>query len=81
MLEVGNRTVASGKSMLAILWNSDGFHVVTMLPPRTSFNIPWFINEHLAPLVEKFSPAGWSVGRRKLVVPIDNDKFDRCKTN
>jgi hypothetical protein len=66
--------------MLIFLWNPDGFHVVTMLPPRTSLNIPWFINEHLVLLVEKFPPAGWSAGRRKLEVPIDNAPTHNSRT-
>jgi hypothetical protein len=36
--EVGNRTIASMKTLLIVLWNPHGFHVVTMLPPGESFN-------------------------------------------
>jgi hypothetical protein len=43
-----------------------------MLPPRTSFNASWFIDGNLVPWVESFLPAGWSAGRRKPVVHIDN---------
>jgi hypothetical protein len=35
--EVANRTIASQKSMLIVVWNPDGFHVVAILPVRHSF--------------------------------------------
>jgi hypothetical protein len=31
--EVENRTIASTKTMLTVLWNPHGFYIVTMLPP------------------------------------------------
>jgi hypothetical protein len=43
-----------------------------MLPPRASFNASRFIDGNLVPLFEKFFPARWSAGRRKLGVHIDN---------
>jgi hypothetical protein len=43
-----------------------------MLPPRVSFSASRFIDGNLIPLAEKFFLAGWSAGRRKLVVHIDN---------
>jgi hypothetical protein len=52
--EVANRTIASQKSMLAGLWNPDAFHVVTILPARHSFRAPWFRDQNLQPLVDKF---------------------------
>jgi hypothetical protein len=58
--------------MLIVLWNPQRFYIVTMLHPRASFNASWFIDGNLAPLVEKFFPAGWLGGRRKLVVHIDS---------
>jgi hypothetical protein len=54
--EITRRTVASRKSILAVLWNSHGFHVVPILPLRASFNASWFIDGNLVPLVEKFFP-------------------------
>jgi hypothetical protein len=58
--------------MMTVLWNFQGFHVVTMLPPRTSFNASWFIDVNLVPLLENFFLAWWSAGQRKLIVHIDN---------
>jgi hypothetical protein len=45
-----------------------------MLPPRVSFNVnaSWFIDGNLVLSLEKCFPAGWSAGRRKQVVYIDN---------
>jgi histone-lysine N-methyltransferase SETMAR len=77
--EVENRTVASRKSMLTVLWNPHGFHVVTMLPPRASFTAPWLIDGNLVPLLDKFFPTGWSPGQRKLVVHIDNAAVHNSK--
>jgi hypothetical protein len=62
--------------MPTVVWNLYGYHVVTMLPPRTLFNASWFIDVNLVPLVEKFFPAGWSTRQRKLVVNIDNALAD-----
>jgi hypothetical protein len=70
--EVENRTIASRKSMLAILWNPDESYCVTMLSPRASFNTAWFTNGNSVRLLEKFIPAGWNAGRGKLVVHIEN---------
>jgi hypothetical protein len=47
--DVENRTVASRRSMLIILWYLHGFHVVTMPPPRVSFNGSWLIDGSLVP--------------------------------
>jgi hypothetical protein len=58
--------------MLAVLWNPQGFHAVAMLSPRVSFNVSWFIDGNLVPLVENFFPADWSAWRRKLVLHIEN---------
>jgi hypothetical protein len=44
--------------MLTVVWNPEGFHVVTMFLPRASFNASWFIDGNLAPLLEKFLVAG-----------------------
>jgi hypothetical protein len=41
---------------------SHGLHVVTILPPRASFNALWFIDGDLVFLVETFLPVGWSAG-------------------
>jgi hypothetical protein len=70
--EVENRTVASEKSMLTVLWNLHGFHVVTMLPPGTSFIASSLINENFIPFFDKFSRAGRSPEQRKPVVRSDN---------
>jgi hypothetical protein len=51
---------------------SPWFHVAAMLPPRASFNASWFIDGNLVSLVEKFFSAGWSAGKRKLGVYINN---------
>jgi hypothetical protein len=40
--------------MFALVWNPHMFHVITMLPSRVSFKVSWFVDENLAPLVEKF---------------------------
>jgi hypothetical protein len=60
--EVENRTVMSSKSLLIVLCNPYGFHVIAMLPSTASFNTSWFMDENLIPLVEKFFPAEWSTG-------------------
>jgi hypothetical protein len=58
--------------MLIALWNPHGFYVVTMLPPRAPFNVSWFIDGSVVPLVEKFFPVGLSAERSKLVVRYNN---------
>jgi hypothetical protein len=63
--EVANRTIASQRSMSTILWNPDGFHVVTILPAGQSFTAPWFIDRNLQPLIDKFFPDGRRPGERK----------------
>jgi hypothetical protein len=60
MSEVENRNIAAMKTMLTVLWNPDGLHVVTMLPPGESFNASWFIDQNLVPLVQSFFPSGGS---------------------
>jgi hypothetical protein len=37
-LKVDNRTIASMKTVLTVLWNPHGFHVVIILPPDESFD-------------------------------------------
>jgi hypothetical protein len=71
-LEVANKTIATGKSVLTALWNPHGFHVVIMLPPGASFNATWFIEQNLVPLLDAFFPNGPDPTERKLVVHIDN---------
>jgi hypothetical protein len=58
--DVENRVIACTKSMLTVLWNPQGFHVVTMLPPGELSNASWFIDQNLLPLVQSFFPSGWS---------------------
>jgi hypothetical protein len=48
----------SEKSLLAILWNPHGFHVVTMLRPGDSFNASWLVDGNFVSLAEKLFPAG-----------------------
>jgi hypothetical protein len=67
--------------MLPVSWNPHQFHIVTKLPPRASFNASWFIDGNRVPLVEKFTPAGWSAERRKLIVCIDNALAHSSRTN
>jgi putative flippase GtrA len=55
-----NTTIASAKTMLMVLWNPHGFHVVTMLPLGESFNASWFIDQNIVPLIQSFFPSGWS---------------------
>jgi hypothetical protein len=40
------------KSMPTALWNPQGFHVVTMHPPRASFNASCFIDGKVVPWLE-----------------------------
>jgi hypothetical protein len=63
--EVANRTIASQKSMSTVLWNPDGFQAVTILPTRQSFTAPWFIDQNLQPLIDKFFPDGQRPGERR----------------
>jgi hypothetical protein len=70
--EVANRTIATRKSMLTVLWNSHGFHVVTMLSPGASLNATWFIEQNLVRLLDAFFPNGPDPMQRKLVVHIAN---------
>jgi hypothetical protein len=56
--QVENRIIPSRKSMPSVLWNSHGFHVMTMLHARASFASPWFIDQNLILLVEKFFSMG-----------------------
>jgi histone-lysine N-methyltransferase SETMAR len=72
MPEVENRTIASTKTMLTVLWNPHGFHVVTMLPPGESLNALRFRDQNLAPLIQSFFPSGWSPRQNKLMVHVDN---------
>jgi hypothetical protein len=58
--------------MLTVLWNHHGFHIVTMLPPKASFNTSWLIDGNLISLFDKFFQAVWTEKQRKLVVYIDN---------
>jgi hypothetical protein len=69
---VENRTIASRKSTLTVLWNFRGFHVVTVLPPGASFNASWPFDENFVSLLDIFFPVGWSAGQRKMVAQIDN---------
>jgi hypothetical protein len=69
--EAENRIIASKKTMLTVLWNLHGFHVVTMLPSGELFNVLWFIDQDLVPLVQSFFASGWSP-RQKMIVHIDN---------
>jgi hypothetical protein len=70
--EVANRTIASQKTMLTVLWNPDGFHVAMILPARHSFTAPWFIDQNLQPMIDKFFQNGRRPGQRKLGVHVDN---------
>jgi hypothetical protein len=54
MPEVENKTIHSRKSMPTVLWNPHGFPVMTMLHSRVLFDAPWFVDQNLIPLVEKF---------------------------
>jgi hypothetical protein len=63
--EVADRTIASQKSMSTISWNPDGFHIATILPARESFTAPWFIDQNLQQLIDKFFPNGRRPGERK----------------
>jgi hypothetical protein len=58
--QVENRTIASTKTTLTILWNPHGFHVVIMLAAGESFKASWFIDQNLIPLVKRFFPSDWS---------------------
>jgi hypothetical protein len=69
---MANRTIASRKTILTGLWNSHGFHVVTMLPRGTFFNASWLIDQHLVPLLDRFFPGGRDPRQKELVVQIDN---------
>jgi hypothetical protein len=53
--DVENRTIASTKTTLTVRWNPHGFRVVTVLPPGESFNVLWFIDQNLVPLVQFLS--------------------------
>jgi histone-lysine N-methyltransferase SETMAR len=58
--------------MLAVFWNPDGFHVVPIWPASHSFTAPWFIDQNLQPLIDKFFQNGRRPSSRKLVVHVDN---------
>jgi transposase len=77
--EVANRTIATRKSMLTVLRNPHGFHVVTMLPPGASFNATWFIEQNLVPLTDAFFPNDPDPMQRKSVVHIDNASADNAR--
>jgi hypothetical protein len=70
--DVPNRTIATGKDMVTVFWNPDGFHVVTILPKGASFNTAWFTDGNLVPLRDQFFPGGRRPGQRKLMVHVDN---------
>jgi transposase len=61
--EVANRTIASPKNMLTVMWNPHGFHAVTILPPGPSCNAATFIDHNLVPLIAKFYPIAWNPGQ------------------
>jgi hypothetical protein len=50
-----------------------------MIPPGASFNPPWLIGGNFVPLLDKFFPAEWSAGQRKLVVHVDNVPVHRSR--
>jgi hypothetical protein len=70
--EVEDGIRALRKSALTALWDLHSFHIVTMPPPRASFNGSRFFDRDLIPLLEKLFPAGWSAGRRKPGVYLDS---------
>jgi hypothetical protein len=61
--EVANRTIASPKNMLIVLWKPHGFHVVTTLHLGASHNAATFIDQNLVPLIAKFYLLGWNQGQ------------------
>jgi histone-lysine N-methyltransferase SETMAR len=65
--EIANRTIASTRNMLTVLWNPHGFHVIT------------FFDQNLVPLIDKFFPLGWNPVQRKLAVHIDNAPVHNSK--
>jgi hypothetical protein len=50
--------IPSRKNMPTVLWNPHEFHVMTMMRAGESFDAPWFIDQNLIPLAEKFSSMG-----------------------
>jgi hypothetical protein len=67
-----NRTIASRKSMLTVLWNPHEFHIVTMLPLGISFKASWFVDQNLVHLLHRFFAGGWDRGQRKFLVHLGN---------
>jgi hypothetical protein len=53
-----NKTIATKKHVLTVVWNPDGFQVVTILPTGASFNSAWFINGNLVPARDHVFPGG-----------------------
>ena len=61
-------TVQTPKMMLTIVWNTEGFHVVEILPKGAKFNADYFCNSILRALV----PDDGDWGQRKMVIHADN---------
>jgi transposase len=61
-------TAQAPKLILTIVWNTDRFHVVEILPKAAWFNADYFCNSILRGLL----PDDGDVGRKKMVIQADN---------
>jgi transposase len=74
--EPGTRTrrgIDRKKTMLTIVWNTRGFHVIDAMPRGETFSARYYIDHILTPICRRLIPTG----RRKLVIHADNS---RCHT-
>jgi hypothetical protein len=63
-------TAKTPKIMLTIVWNTEGFHVVEIIPKGAKFDADYFCHSILRALV----PDDGDVGRRKMVIHADTSR-------
>jgi hypothetical protein len=57
------RLTDARKLVATIIWNPHGFHVVDLLPDGTKFNRTYLLNNIVAPLQWRISPARRKTGK------------------
>lgn len=67
------------KVMVTIIWGVYGFYIVDFLPPNTSYDSTYFVNNILIPLSEKREQIWSGSKKKKMWIHLDNSRIHNSK--
>jgi hypothetical protein len=77
---VARRLIDTPKLMVTIFWGASGIHVITFLPPGTSFNSTYFEDQVLSQFISLPVVQEARARKKAFVVHMDNSPVHRSKS-